>query len=190
MLRYYAIATVLVLGALALGLVFLHRGPALQVASVDSTGSPSAARPPVEATFSPSGVKGTAPWALSALTECFHQQFEAHGSDAYVRALVPRGAREVTADVDVTVADCRLSIYADAAEVERRDDRLFIPPDAHFYTTPSGALVLVQRAPTRASLRVYRPANGAKMKFERVFGTPEPAWCFQARRACTPRTTN
>lgn len=190
MLRFYAIAAVLVVGALAIALLFAHPGLALRMASVQSTGTPSAARRQGPDDFAPPPVSGSAPWALSALPECFKQLRAAHGSEAYVRGFVPANAREVVEDVDVAVADCRLSIYAGAAEVERGDERLFVPPEATFFVTPDGALVLLRRSPQYSELRVYESATGTRLDFKRVFGTPRPIWCFQARKPCKTTRAN
>ncbi|HMD03265.1 MAG TPA: hypothetical protein VKG44_09910 [Candidatus Baltobacteraceae bacterium] len=108
----------------------------------------------------PRDVSGAAPWALSALPECFRQLSEAHGTLAFVRRRLPAEAQPVVDDVGLVSADCRLHIYADAAMVERGSQTLFVPPDTHFYTW-GDHLAFVRRDGSKAELRVYQRADGA-----------------------------
>jgi len=85
-LRYYLIATAIVV-TFGIIVAALHRpGRDLRVASVKATGSPSPPRREGASTFSPPPPIGNAPWAMSALPECFHQEHEVHGTWAFVRA--------------------------------------------------------------------------------------------------------
>ena len=95
MLRYYVVATILVVGALAAGASFYRPGKPLEVASVQSTGSPSPPRFQAPSSRTPEPVTGEAPWALSALPECFAQTEEVRGTERFVRAHVPPYARSI-----------------------------------------------------------------------------------------------
>jgi len=162
--RYYAIATALVVAAVLLGLAFQRRGPPLDVASVRSEGTPSAPRKQGDAPPPPRGVNGAAPWALSALPECFVQTAKAHGPLPFVRAQIPPSAQPVVGDLRLRVADCTLHVYANAALVERGTEQLFVPADAHFFMNRQ-TLFLLRRDGEVSELRSYVLAGGAPMLF-------------------------
>jgi hypothetical protein len=159
MLRYYLIASGVVLGALLLGTLFVHRGPALRVATVRATGTPSPPRAEAASTLDPGGVQGVAAWALSALPECFRQERVARGPLAFVRAQLPPGARQLAAGTVVRAGDCTLRVGAGTLGVERGNVRLSLPTPVR--TLLAGRLLAVlRRGRSTAELRVYRPATG------------------------------
>ena len=159
MLRYYLIASVLVLGGLLIGTLFAHRAPPLRVASVAATGTPSPPRAESASTLQPGGVSGVAPWALSALPECFRQEREARGPFAYVRAQLPPGGRQLGAGAVLRAADCTLRVESSWLSVERGSERLVIPAPARAFLSGQ-VLALLRRSGRNGELRVYRPAAG------------------------------
>ena len=106
MLRYYLVAMLLVVGSLVVAAHFSRPAKPIETASVQSSGTPSAPRAQATFTVPPRGVHGEAPWALSALPECFEQEAEAHGPLAFVRAHLPAGMHAVIAPSVLDAADC------------------------------------------------------------------------------------
>ena len=153
MLRYYAIATALVLLALALGAA-LQRSRGIPDAAVRYGGAAATPRAgggdPFVASARP--VEGDAPWALDALPECFRQLERRSGTAAFARGAL-HGARRVS-DVVLYVADCRLAIGRDTATVERGENRLIVPASARFYLR--GERLLLDRSDgARDDVRTY-----------------------------------
>lgn len=167
MLRYYVIAAGIVIGTLLIALRFQHAGRELQVAAVQTTGSPSAARAQAKSRLVPVEVSGNAPWAMSALPECFEQVFSARGKPAYVDGQLPRGAVAVSGYAALRSADCRLEISPGRALVVRGKQQLVIPPVTQFYRWPD-EIGFVRRDAAGAELRVYRLRGGGKIVL--VFG--------------------
>ena len=160
MLRYYLISTAIVvaLGILA-GALAHRRATELRVASVQSTGSPSPPRAQAASTESPRAVRGDAPWAMSAVPECFHQQREVHGPATYVRAHMPGGARPLPSGTTLRVGDCEVRVAGGSVVLRRGVESLRVPPQATLYALPRGDLALVRTDPHAAVLRVYRPST-------------------------------
>jgi len=103
----------------------------------------------------PGAVRGDAPWALSALPECFQQRSKATSSDlAYALAHLPKGATMVRPPATLRYADCTLTILQDTIYVTRGSDRLRIPPHARLYTGPN-ALALLRVTGSGYELRTY-----------------------------------
>jgi hypothetical protein len=178
MLRYYLIASGIVLGALLVATLFVHRGGPLKVATVRATGSPSPPRLQAGSTFEPGGVAGIAPWALSALPECFRQERVARGPFASLRAQLPSGGVRLEPGGVLRVADCTLRAGPDELGVERGSVRLEVPPPARAFVAGQ-ELVLLRRSGANGELRVYRPAKGSwSVTPGRALagGASEPAW--------------
>jgi hypothetical protein len=152
---------------------FNQQAHALRVASVQSTGSPSAPRKQGPSTYVPKDVNGNAPWALSALPECFEQVLSARGSPAYVRSQLPAGALAVVGRAQLRSADCRLEISPGVATVERGGEHLVIPPTTQFYRWPE-RIGFVRRAANGAELRVYRLPSGSKVMLTPLAGRNGP----------------
>jgi len=184
MSRYYLLATVLVIGALAIGANSAHRGPPLDVKSVQATGSPSPARVQAASTLVPGAVTGKAPWALSALPECFVQESQARGPLAFVLAQLPPRAAPVPHHVVSRVGDCAVHVLEHSALVERGAEALTIPPDARFWVAGS-RLAYVRTIGRSAELRVYRRTNDSPFVFvaEPPKG-PAHANCRTTKRKC------
>ena len=165
MLRYVALATAIVLACLLALVSFRSRPspettPAPYSQSIAPAQSPGARASQDDATAAP--LAGSAPWALSALPECFRQTREVRGTPAYVE----RNARDLTraswrrmSRVRLATADCRLDVAVRSAVVVRGDTRLEIPPDARFYV--AGRTLIVDRfASGVEDLRVYVLRDG------------------------------
>lgn len=125
MARYYAIATVLVIGVILIGALLVHRASvAIQIASVRASVPPKPAADDARGAGTPPPLIGDAPWALSVLPECFHQRSEITGPRAFVLSHIPAGI-PLTNTV-VQAANCTLTIGTDGAVVARGVDRLSI----------------------------------------------------------------
>jgi hypothetical protein len=164
MSRYYAIATALVIGALVIGANSARPGRPLDVKSVQATGSPSPPRPQPPSTLVPPGVTGAAPWALSALPECFVQESQARGSLRYVLAQLPPQATLLPSHVVSRAGDCALHVFVNSALVERGSERLTIPGNARFWVA-GRRLVFVRTTGRSAELRVYHRTDDAPLVF-------------------------
>jgi len=130
-LRYYVLATVLVLGAILVGGLFARRASvAIRVASVNVSVPPKPGDR-TQLAGSPPPLTGEAPWALSVLPECFRQLSEISGPRAYVLAHLPQ--RIPLRGVVVHAHDCTLRIASGSAVVQRGADRLVLPKSAFFH---------------------------------------------------------
>ena len=162
MLRYLAIATGLVIAFLvivtALGPKSGDRTARTQYATASGTPGPS--QHDVDVHPTPVAVEGEAPWALSALPECFKQLASRSGSPAYARTKIARDARRVAQETTLHVADCTLDVHSDSAVVVRGENRLLIPAIAHFYVA-GNRLILDRSGAQREDVRVYSLATGA-----------------------------
>ena len=154
----------LVVGALLVLTLFVRHARKLDVAAVQASGSPSASRP--QPSSKPdTGVAGEAPWALSALPECFEQLSETRGSFAFAAARLPTGGRLAPSGSALRAADCSVSVGERGLLVRRGDLRLVVPPDARLYVWPDRFAVL-RRDGASADLRLYRGASGTSVVFE------------------------
>jgi hypothetical protein len=110
---------------------------------------------------------GDAPWALSALPECFAQVSKSTGPDlSYILAHLPKGSQMVRPPEDLYYADCVLRIRGDAVYVQRGSDRMRIPPATRVYVNYQDQKLAVLRGAQGAyELRVYEtPARGGPMR--------------------------
>jgi hypothetical protein len=170
-LRYYLIATVLVLGALAIGAAFYRPGQPLEVAAVQSTGSPSAPRSQAPSTLTPEPVTGEAPWALSAFPACFTQTERVRGPRSYVRSQLPAGLRAIPSGSSARSADCTVEVLADGLRLTRGQERLSVPRSRLYQAggPPFGLfapreLVLLHDGGGWWELRRYRTAAGSRIE--------------------------
>jgi len=155
-LRYLAMATAIVLGCL-LVVVNLPRQPSGRGMGYSSGHGTPGPFQRDDFVRSPEPVSGEAPWALSALPECFRQLSSTSGSPAFARAALPARAERLAAGTRLQVADCTLQIGRDSAVVVRGENRLVVPPLARFYHT-ANRLILERVAGGREDVRVYAPA--------------------------------
>src|SRR5580704_3187550 len=121
MLRYYLISTALVLTLGAILAAFHRPGHELRVASVQSTASPSPPRRQGTSAYLARVPNGDAPWAMSALPECFHQRHEVHGPRGFVLAHLPAGARRIPPGTSVSSKDCTVVVGERSIDVRRGD---------------------------------------------------------------------
>ena len=105
---------------------------------------------------------GDAPWALSALPECFVQESRTTGPLPFVMAHLPKGAMRVLPGRTVTAADCSVFVKGDEVWVWRGKDRLRVPPPSQLYASGNlgagGTLALLQGGGRGFDLRVYSAA--------------------------------
>lgn len=99
-------------------------------------------------------VFGDAPWAMSALPECFTQISKTIGPAAYVLAHVPADVQMQRPGTTYDSADCALQVRGDTVLVTRGSDRLRIPPPARLYAGHLKA-ALLRGEPGGLELRVY-----------------------------------
>ncbi len=127
----------------------------LKVASVYASVPPKAAQTPPPSQRHAVAFKGDAPWALSALPECFVQQSKSTaGTLDYINAHLPKDVRMVRPPQTLQYADCTLRVVDETIYVQRDGDRLRIPPPARLY---AGArhIALLRGTEGGYELRVY-----------------------------------
>jgi hypothetical protein len=159
--RYLALATLIVLGAVAiiLRLPAGHRTPGGEVRFSSSTATPGPPQNGDVSQSTPRPVTGEAPWALSALPECLRQDFRRDGTPAFARIGFPKAAVRLSPGSRFRIADCTFMVGTDTIAVQRGADRLIVPPAAHLYRSP-GKLVLERTAYGRDEVRVYSVVSG------------------------------
>jgi hypothetical protein len=169
-LRYYLAATILVVGALAVGAAFHRPGKPLEVAAVRASGSPSAPRFQAPSTRSPAPVSGEAPWALSAFPECFTQTERVRGPRAYVRAHLPASLHPVPSGRSARSGDCTVDVLGEGLRLKRGEERLFVARarlfqvgGSPFERSGTRELVLLREAGSSWEMRRYRTAPGARI---------------------------
>jgi hypothetical protein len=128
---------------------------AIKIKSVPVTPKPAQAE--AEGARRPRAFTGDAPWALSALPECFDQTSKSTSPTMpYILAHLPKGAAMVRPPATLRYADCTLRVSADGEVlVDRGNDHMRIPPQARIYTAP-GNIALLRGAEGGYELRVYR----------------------------------
>ncbi len=160
MLRYFALATLIVFGAIALVLA-LPRSPSdtsHATRYVSGNGRKGPGEPLPDATSA--AFTGVAPWALSTVPECFRQIASYSGPVAFARAHVPRNARRVPDGYVLHASDCTLRVFGNSALLVRGPDRFEVPAPARFYTA-GPLLVLDGRDDHRESVRLYERRSDA-----------------------------
>jgi hypothetical protein len=154
MLRYYAIATVIVLTIAVIAT--LHAGGMMHFHFRTS----NAPQPPQHVLEGPANgtadesLQGDAPWALSALPDCFHQDVEWSGNATYVDSHVPRTMRLVAPGTRLVYGACTISVGDGELYVQRGVDRFRIPPHASLYRG-EGGLALLRSTGRSSVLRTY-----------------------------------
>jgi hypothetical protein len=152
--RYLALATIIVLVFIALITLIPHRpGPSVRSQYTSGTASPGIGSERDDRR-TPAPVNGEAPWAFSALPECFRQDSRRSGLPAFARAGFPAAANLVAPGTKLRIADCTIVVGARTIAVLRENDRLIVPPRARLYAFP-GHLVLDRLALGREEVRVY-----------------------------------
>jgi hypothetical protein len=137
----------------------LAHGPAATPRYATASGTPGPPQRAGNDAAKPGDMYGDAPWALSALPECFRQISSARGSPSFVRTKIPAGLRRVASGGAVVAADCTLAVRGDEVRVTRGADRLRVPPRARLYEASGGRLVLERLAGRGDEVRVYLRAG-------------------------------
>lgn len=106
--------------------------------------------------------RGTGPWALSALPECFDQTDLVTGTRAYVLAHLAKNAQPATAPL--FYADCEVLAGAGGVEVRRGADRLRVPAPAQLYVVGDRRVVVVLKTRGHYELRAYQTATGGPLR--------------------------
>jgi hypothetical protein len=159
LLRYYVIATFIVLTVAVLATAWNNRdeirsrvttrsaspGPAAETPHGGFEGEPGKGNEPLS---------GDAPWALSALPDCLIQQSISRGTRAYVRSKVPPGATELPPGTVLHYGPCTIFVRNGEAVVSRGSDRLRIPPRVTLYRA-GGTLALLRETGKSGELRIY-----------------------------------
>lgn len=156
MLRYLALATALVLAVAIVISGWGLRGR-LQIKVGEGRGRGGAPNPQTTSTPPPpSRLAGDAPWALSALPECFEQLSVDTGNRAFLLRHLPVGSVRVAPPARLKFADCTIFAVRDEVYVRRGGDAFRIPPPATLYRSP-GRLSLLRATGGGGELRVYQP---------------------------------
>jgi hypothetical protein len=159
MVKYLLLSTVIVVGAAVLATAWANRDLIrIKIAGVYARVPAKAGMSGAEPGRRSAGLRGDAPWALSALPECLSQTSESTGPLRYVRAHLPAGAVPIVPPATLVYGDCTITIAGDEAYVRRGGDRLRIPPHVQFYRAP-GLLALIREDSRGSQLRVYQPAQ-------------------------------
>jgi hypothetical protein len=158
-IRYFAIATVIVLSVVVFATAWENRELIrIRIASTSVPMPPKPADPTGGGTRNDVPFRGDAPWALSALPECLRQLSVTTGSIDFVRSHVPAGATPVAPPATLTYGDCTISVTGDEADVRRGNDRFHIPGRLRFYRGPA-ILAVLRSSRTGNELRLYQPTH-------------------------------
>jgi hypothetical protein len=153
MIRYYVIATliVVVFGSI----VFAHRlaAPDLKI-SAQPSGTPTVERHLAEAPGTARPFTGQGPWVLSALPSCFDEQSRVSGPYAELAPKLPPAGDRIAPGTTLTVGDCSIRVRERDIWVDRKGDRLRVPPDAKLYRV-DGRLTLAVRSGRQLEIRRY-----------------------------------
>jgi len=160
--RYFVLATVIVVGFAVAVAGWANRDAIrIRIASVYASAPPKAQPSSPPGSGSQPGLRGDAPWALSAFPQCATQTSETTGSLAYVLAHLPGRASVVLPPATLTAGDCTIELVGDAAYVRRGPDRYRIPPRVRLYSVPGGIAVLRSDPSGGNDLRVYELLHAA-----------------------------
>ena len=160
MLRYYAIATVIVLAVVVAVTAYQAR----DLIRIRIAGGKGEVKPKPQPTVDLTRRHelpwrgGDVPWVLSALPDCLRQTLESSGGEAYVRAHLPPQAEPIAPPATIRYGPCTISIVDGEAYVKRGIDRFHIPPHSQFYRLPHG-LALLRTSAGYSDLRLYEPAT-------------------------------
>jgi len=126
----------------------------LKIASVYASVPPKAAQTPPASKRESTAFRGDAPWAFSALPECFEQLSKTTGPPSYVLARLPKGATMVRPPADLTYADCKIRVIGDAIDIDRGADRLRVPPPSRLFVS-GNEIALLRGGAGSYELRIY-----------------------------------
>lgn len=130
----------------------------LKIASVYASVPPKAVQPARSSAHALGAFTGDAPWALSALPECFMQLSKATSREgAYVLSRLPQGVTAIRSPQSLHFADCALEVRGNEVLVLRGPDRMRIPPPVRVYVNASQTRLALLRTGTDGyELRVYQ----------------------------------
>jgi hypothetical protein len=167
--RYLIIASAIVAAALLAILALGHATTPPDAPYSSKLASPGVPRYEGVASGTAPPLVGDAPWALSALPECFRQTHAVRGSRAFVNAHLamiapPRGTWHPALAGRLATADCIVTLAGHAALVTRGDTRLVVPGDARF-SIVGKRLILDRFAGGAEDVRVYALRDGKTPAF-------------------------
>ena len=153
MIRYYIVATLIVV-AIG-GIVFAHRmtSPDLQI-SARPSGTPTVETRVPDQAATPRPFSGQGAWVFSALPGCFDEQSRVTGPSATLVARFPPAVDRIAPGTTFGAGPCTVIVRAHDIWVDRGADRLRVPPDAALYRV-AGRLVLAVRTGPTAEIRRY-----------------------------------
>ena len=155
MLRYYAIATCIVLAIAVFVTAWTHRDLIrIRIAPTTLPAPPKAADERASQGSPDIDVYNDAPWALSALPDCLIEERKARGPVSYVRSKLPSGASEIEPGTKLVYGPCTIFVEHSEIRVRRGPDRLRIPPIVTLFRSDEG-LALLRISGKTAELRVY-----------------------------------
>lgn len=158
MLRYYAVATALVLIVVVAVTAWQARDLIrIRIGSTNLHVPVHRDAPNGNGGHGGGTLRGDAPWALSALPDCLRQTQETTGELRYVRSHLPAGASAVVPPATLTFGPCTISVVDGEAYVTRGPDRLRIPPHVQFYRA-GDSLALLRTSGGSGELRLYVPS--------------------------------
>jgi len=130
----------------------------LKIASVYASVPPKAAQAPLLSKRTPRDFWADAPWALSALPECFEQIQKTSGSRSYVEAHIPSGYARAPSGTVLRYNDCVVIVRNSDIVVTRGKDRFFVPNPTQLYRSGS-SIALVRENGPHAEVRIYNPST-------------------------------
>ncbi len=135
-----------------------HRMHELQMRAVQAHGPPTIGRKQPRSNLHPGPFGADAPWALSALPECWLQQnvWRAPATSG-LHAHLPASAQEISPGSVLQYRNCTLEVRTNDAIVTRGKDRFHIPPETHFFSYDD-ELIFVRQSKA-AELRTYKRSN-------------------------------
>jgi hypothetical protein len=157
MLRYYVIATVIVLTVAVVATAWEHRDLIrIRIGSTNLQVSPKPGERIGAGEGQSAALHGDAPWALSALPDCLQQISESTGSLSYVREKLPAGSSPIEPGSLLVYGDCTILVGDGELSVRRGHDRLRVPPHVTLYRA-GGELALLRMTGKTGELRIYVP---------------------------------
>lgn len=154
MLKYYAIASVIVLTIVVIATMRFHSFAHMRLRSSNHSPPPQHLRYGDSSGENTGALSGDAPWALSALPDCFKQKSEWTGSATYVDSRVPRAAHPIPPGAQLRFGPCTILVRNGELYVSRGADHFRIPPNAVLYRNGS-LLLLLRTTPQSTVLRSY-----------------------------------
>ena len=170
MIRYVAIAAAIVVATIFVILALGRTTKPHDAVYSAKLASPGVPRREGDAGATAVPLSGDAPWALSALPDCFRQLHAIHGPPDYVNAHLaqlapPRATWHRARSGRLRSADCVVTIVGASANVVRGDTRLHIPADARF-SIAGPRLILDRFSGGTEDLRVYERRDGNAPAFD------------------------